>query len=163
MVVDKVLGNCKDFPIGDRKTEKVFLEWFELDKKLLRKTTEAGEEIGIRLEEHGHGHLHEGDILYVDTQKVIVVDLLPCELTVVNVNSMKEMGRLCFELGNRHLSLAITDTQVSVPYDEPTFSYLVKLGFTPERVTEKFSHFTVCHAHGHTHTHAHEGEAYEHI
>lgn len=153
MIVTKILGNINDFPLQNRTVDKLFVEWYELDKKLLRKTSEAGEEVGIRLsEDEGfHGHFHEGDVLYADDTKVTIVDILPCELTVTEVSSMKEMGRLCFELGNRHLSLAIEEGKVSVPYDEPTFLYLKKLGFAAEKRTEKFTHFTVCHGHEHTH------------
>lgn len=155
MLVEKILGNIKDFPVENRKVDKVYVDWYELDKKLLRKTSEAGEEVGIRLDGHAHGHLHEGDVLYADEKRVIVVDILPCELTVVDVHSMQEMGRLCFELGNRHLSLSIGEHQVSVPYDAPTFEYLTKLGFEPRKEEAKFSHFTVCHAHEHSHSHVH--------
>ena len=102
-------------------------------------------------------------------EEFIHVDVLPAELTVVPVATMQEMGRLCFELGNRHLSLSIGEKEVSVPYDEPTFLYLAKLGFKPEKKKEKFTHFTVCHAHGHSHgedthshDHAHAGEGHSH-
>lgn len=151
MLVEKVLGNIKDYPIDGRTVEKVYIEWYELDKKLQRKKSDAGEEIGIRVDTH----LHEGDILYADEKKVIALDLLPCELTVVEVHTMQEMGRLCFELGNRHLSLSIGEHEVRVPYDEPTFLYLEKLGFAPKRREAKFSNFTVCHAHEHNHNHEH--------
>lgn len=153
MLIEKAIGNIKDYPIGTRRIENVYLEWFELEKKLMRKTLESGEKVGIRLssDENSHAHLHEGDILYADDERVLVVELLPCELTEIEVHSMKEMGRLCFEIGNRHLSLAIEDDRVTIPYDAPTFEYLDKLGFHPVKVEKKFSHFTVCHAHGHSH------------
>lgn len=154
MLVEKVLGNIADYPIGERHIDRVMIEWYELDKKLLRKKSEDGEEIGIRLDTH----LHEGDVLYADEQRVLVIDLLPAQLTVVSIASMKEMGRLCFELGNRHLSLSIEEDQVRTPYDEPTFLYLEKLGFRPQKKQEKFSQFTVCHAHGQAHSHAHEAQ-----
>ena len=154
MIIEKILGNIRDYPVGTRTIDHVFIEWYELDKKLLRTTTEAGEEVGIRVETH----LHEGDILYADDTRVLVLDLLPTELTVIPVHTMLEMGRLCFELGNRHLSLAIEEDHVSVPYDEPTFLYLEKLGYEPEKKQEKFSHFTVCKAHGGAHGHAHTHE-----
>lgn len=82
---------------------------------------------------------------------LFAVKILPCELTVVKVASMQAMGRLCFELGNRHLSLAIEEDRVRVPYDEPTFLYLEKLGFAPEKMLGEFRHFTVCHGHGQSH------------
>lgn len=154
MVIEKILGNIADYPLEGRTVDKVAIEWYELDKKLLRKTSATGEEVGIRLETH----LHEGDVLYADEKKVMVVDILPCELTTVEVHTMQEMGRLCFELGNRHLSLSIGEHEVSVPYDEPTFAYLEKLGFAPKKQIAKFTHFTVCHAHGHSHGHEHSHE-----
>jgi urease accessory protein len=64
---------------------------------------------------------------------------------------MQEMGRLCFELGNRHLQLSIGDTWVSTPYDNPTFEYLHKLGFHGERITEKFTPEVVVRGHHHHH------------
>lgn len=97
MIVEKTIGNLKDYPAEGRPVDYVGLEWYELDKKLLRKTLENGEDIGIRLQ----NHLHEGDILYADEKRIIAVKILPCELTVVKVASMQAMGRLCFELGNR--------------------------------------------------------------
>lgn len=157
MLIETILGNIGDFSVGSREVDKVYVEWYELEKKLLRKTSEAGEEVGIRLTRQSDGHLHEGDVLFADGKKVMIVDILPCDLTVVPVHSMQEMGRLCFELGNRHLTLSIEENQVKVPFDAPTFAYLEKLGFAPRKEHTKFHHFTVCHAHGHAHGgHSHE-------
>lgn len=151
MIIEHVLGNLRDFPVGRRTIHWVSLEWYELDKRLLRKTADDGEDVGIRLDTH----LHEGDVLYEDADKILAVRLIPCDLTRVKVSSMEAMGRLCFELGNRHLSLAITGDGVTVPYDEPTFLYLEKLGFAPEKVCDVFSGFIACK--GHSHSHSHEG------
>ena len=161
MIIEKVIGNRKTYTIENRKIDTVGIEWYESEKKLLRKTTAAGEEIGIRISTP----IQDGDVLYADDARVIVAEILPSELTVVHVYTMREMGRLCFELGNRHLSLSIGENEVSVPYDEPTFAYLAKLGFAPEKKVQKFTHFTVCHAHGHSHDHEehhHEEHHHEH-
>lgn len=162
MVIKNVLGNLADYSVGTRKVEKVCLEWFELEKRRMRKALESGEEIGICLEEtdsksdsHSRGHLHEGDVLYADEKRVIAVAVAPCMLTVIEVSTMKEMGRLCFELGNRHLSLRIEDGKVTIPYDEPTFCCLDKMGFDLEKTEGSFTHFTVCHGHKHGHDHDH--------
>lgn len=147
MLVENIMGHYDPSCGDDKKIDRVWIEWFELDKKLLRKQTESGEDVGIRVEHH----LHPGDILFEDETRRVIVDVLPCELVSVSVHTMKEMGRLCFELGNRHLSLSIEENRVTIPYDEPTFLYLQKLGFHAEKVTDQFTHFTVCHAHGHHH------------
>ncbi|MGN1119919.1 MAG: hypothetical protein ACI4Q4_06145, partial [Oscillospiraceae bacterium] len=88
-------------------------------------------------------------------------EITPCDLVSVSVSSMQEMGRLCFELGNRHLSLAISDGAVKCPYDEPTFEYLKKLGFRAEKTHEKFTGYIECRAHAHTHSHDHEHHHHE--
>ena len=137
MVTDKVLGNLESFTVNSREVDKVYMEWFELEKKRIKKQTERGEEIGIVVP--ADVHLKNHDVIYADQEKIIAIEQLPCELTVVRVDTMKQMGRLCFELGNRHLSLAISDNEVRVVYEN----------------------YTVCHAHGHGdethhgHTHGH--------
>lgn len=152
MIVEKIVGHKDSVDLTNMDIDIVPIEWYELDKKLLRKDSRNGEEIGIRVIER----LEDGDILYMEGNKVVLLEVQPCELTVVKVDTMETMGRLCFELGNRHLSLSIQADQVSVVYDKPTFEYLEKLGFSPEKKTGKFTNFTVCHAHGHSHEHSHE-------
>lgn len=145
MIVEKVIGTLKD---TQKNVDYVTVEWFERDKRLLKKTSAGGEEIGLRISEP----LNEGDILYEDDNKIIAVTIAPTELIAVEINDICQMGRLCFELGNRHLSLSIKPNVVKTPYDEPTYQYLLKLGFDAKRVIEKFTDYTVCHGHGdHTH------------
>lgn len=148
MIIEKIYGKLGE---TEKNVDYVTIDWFERDKKILRKMTASGEEIGIRIE----STLNEGDILYEDENKIIAVEIAPCSLISVPVNSMQEMGRLCFELGNRHLSLSIGENIVKCPFDEPTFSYLRKLGFTAEKVYEKFDGYIECKAHTHTHSHEH--------
>lgn len=146
MIVEKILGRLDK---TDKKVETVSIDWFERDKKLLRKKTSAGEEIGIRV----GVPLNEGDILFEDDSRVIAAEIAPCDLVSVRVSTMEEMGRLCFELGNRHLSLSIAADTVKCPYDEPTFEYLKRLGFRAEKTHEKFAGYIECRAHAHTHSH----------
>ena len=120
--------------------------------KILRKKTSSGEEIGIRIDET----LNQDDIIYEDDERIICIDIAPCDLISISVSEMKEMGRLCFELGNRHLSLSIENGTVKCPFDEPTFVYLKKLGFIALKVHEKFEGYIECRAHAHTHEHNHE-------
>ncbi|MGN1423351.1 MAG: urease accessory protein UreE [Oscillospiraceae bacterium] len=154
MIVEKILGKLGD---TSKEIETVSIDWFERDKKLLRKTTSSGEDIGIKV----NSPLNEGDILYEDNSRIIAVEITPCDLVSVSVSSMAEMGRLCFELGNRHLSLSISDDAVKCPYDEPTFEYLKKLGFRVKKTHEKFAGYIECRAHAHTHSHEHEHHHHE--
>lgn len=149
MIAEKIIGKLSK---TDKTVETVTIDWFERDKKLLRKTTSFGEDIGIKID----APLNEGDIIYEDGEKVITIEIAPCDLISVRVASMEEMGRLCFELGNRHLSLSIGESFVKCPFDEPTFEYLKRLGFDASKTHEKFAGYMECKAHAHTHHHHHE-------
>ena len=74
------------------------------------------------------------------------------QLIEIPVNSMKEMGRLCFELGNRHLSLKVENDRVLVPYDHPTMEYTKKIGYEPHIIEGGFDGFLIVKAHAGTGT-----------
>ncbi len=154
MIIEKILGKLT---VTEKKVDTVIVDWYERDKKLLRKTTSSGEDIGIKVEQP----LNDGDILFEDDSRIIAVEIAPCDLISVKVSSMTEMGRLCFELGNRHLSLSISEDTVKCPYDVPTFEYRKKLGFKVEKTHEKFAGYIECRAHAHTHSHDHGHHSHE--
>lgn len=164
MIAEKILGHLYE---TDKEVDTVTVEWFERDKKLLKKISKKGIEIGIRVGKP----LNNGDILYEDEKSVIAVEMAECELIKITVSDIVEMGRLCFEIGNRHISLAIKSDCVKIPYDAPTYEYLKKLGFKVEKVVERFADYTECkghsHQHGggyeqqHQHTHAYEVNSHE--
>ncbi|MCP1102256.1 urease accessory protein [Aequitasia blattaphilus] len=144
MIIEKIIGSIGD---TNKKIDYVNVEWFERDKRLLKKVSEEGVEIGLRL----HKPLNDGDILFEDDEKIIAVQLTPTELIKIRINDIKEMGRACFEIGNRHISPAIEADCVKIPFDEPTLAYLIKLGFSAEKVIEKFVGFIECQGHSHHH------------
>lgn len=155
MIADHIIRTISPETTADDLIPVPF-EWFELEKKRIRKTAQDGTEIGVCIEEP----LHPGDIIAEEGSRSYVVSLLPSHLIRTPVHTMEEMGRLGFELGNRHLSLKITSDSITVPYDEPTFLYLKKLGFAPEEIHDTFADFIVCkghgdHGHEHNHDHAH--------
>ena len=139
MIAEKILGNLSE-STPSVEVDTVELDWFEAEKKRIRKTTAGGRDIGIAIDDN----LKDGDIK-------------------INVHTMQEMGRLCFEIGNRHLSLKISDDNVLIPHDEPTEKHLKNLGFECENIIGRFDDFIVCKAHGHSHSHSHEhGEHHHH-
>jgi urease accessory protein len=151
MIVEKILGTIPEVTdlesLSGKTLETVSFEWFEANKKILKKTSSGGTEVGLRLSEP----LHDGAIIFENEEKIIYLELLPCELTQAHVHSPRELGRVCFELGNRHLPISIGENTVSTPFDNPTFEYLEKLGFHCHKVTEKFTPEIIVHGHGHSH------------
>lgn len=148
MIIEKIYEKLSHI---NKKVETISIDWFERDKKILRKVTSSGEEIDIKIE----SILNEGDIVYQDDERVIVIEIYLCDLICVEVKSMKDVGRLCFELGNRHLSLAIDNDIVQCPFDNPTFEYLKKLGFNVIKIHDKFTGYIECKAHVYAYSHEH--------
>ena len=129
MIAEKILGNLSE-STPSVEVDTVELDWFEAEKKRIRKTTAGGRDIGIAIDEN----LKDGDIIYLDDKLCVAVKLTSCPLIKINVHTMQEMGRLCFEIGNRHLSLKISDDNVLIPHDEPTEKHLKKLDGECEKV-----------------------------
>ena len=150
MIIEKTIGTLSSRPSG-KTVETVSFEWFEMSNKILKKKTSSGEEIGMRLSEP----LQDQAVLYEDENRIIALSLQPCEVIRVTVSSMKEMGRACFELGNRHLPLCVEEDFILTPFEHPTFEYLCKLGFDCRKVTEKFVPEVVVRGHGHSHEQGH--------
>ena len=156
MIAEKVIGNLAEItPSVELDTVK--LDWVEAEKKRIRKTTTGGRDIGIAIDET----LKDGDVIYLDDQLCVAVKLTSCPLLKIKVHTMQEMGRLCFEIGNRHLSLKISEDNVLIPHDAPTEKHLKNLGFSCESVIGRFDDFIVCKAHGHDHGHSH-AHSHEH-
>jgi len=144
MLIEKIIGK-KPADTGSKIIETVSYEWFEANNKIIKRKSSNKTDIGLRLKEP----LFDGALLYEDENKIIYLELLPCELTKLQVRDAKEMGRICFELGNRHLPISIGEMSVSTPYDKPTFEYLQKLGFSCARETEKFIPEIIVYGHSH--------------
>lgn len=114
------------------------IEWYEASKRILRRQTEKGLELGIRLGKQSAG-LEHGRILWQDAETTILLDILPCESIVLHPQNMTEMGALCYEIGNRHLPLFLQNNSLLIPYENPTFDFLQKLGYQPIKAMERLT------------------------
>lgn len=107
MIATGISGNIIEHPISDGKLNvPVNFEWFEASKKRMRKVAEDGTEIGVMVGQT----IQDGDVLAETDDKRYYARMKTAQLIEIPVHSMKEMGRLCFELGNRHLSLKVRRT-----------------------------------------------------
>lgn len=144
MIATGISGNIIERPISDGKLNvPVNFEWFEASKKRMRKVAEDGTEIGVMVGQT----IQDGDILAETDDKRYYARMKTAQLIEIPVHSMKEMGRLCFELGNRHLSLKVEESRVLVPYDHPTMEYTKKIGFEPHIIEGEFDGFLIVKAH----------------
>ena len=143
MIVTKVIGKLADLEQDHQRgkevftIEQLFLSWDELQKRILRKTTDVGRDIGIQLEK---GHLHAGDILYREENHLIVVKVKEEAVLVVPVRNMREMGLAAHTIGNMHAPIELkNDCLIITPYNSVLQEQLAKLGLSPVKEAGAFA------------------------
>lgn len=139
MIIEAILGNKFD-PATDAfdpatlenlHEERVVLPSALLVKRIQRVTTDHGRELGIRLAGDTVADLRDGDVLHIDERDAIVISVEHTDVLVIAPESIKEMGVVAHNLGNRHMQAQFFDVdseygaQVMVlAYDHTVEDYL---------------------------------------
>jgi urease accessory protein len=148
MIIDQIVGNVEDISTAGRHIERVYLSSDELVKRIQRVTTDHGKEVGIRLKEPKD--LIDGDILYMDDRNMIVISVTSDDLLVIHPTSLKQMGEIAHQLGNRHLPAQFEDKVMLVQFDYLVEELLkqLEIPFSREdrKVKRAFRH--IGHSHG---------------
>jgi urease accessory protein len=148
MIIDQIVGNVEDISTAGRHIERVYLSSDELVKRIQRVTTDHGKEVGIRLKEPKD--LIDGDILYMDDRNMIVISVTSDDLLVIHPTSLKQMGEIAHQLGNRHLPAQFEDQVMLVQFDYLVEELLKQLEIPYSREDRKvkraFRH--IGHSHG---------------
>jgi urease accessory protein len=129
MIIQKKIGHIDAFDLKGRPIDWLQLEWYETSKRILRRKTLSGKEIALKFITE-NSSLTQGDIIYEDEQRVIVIEVLPCECIVVKPKDMFEMASACYEIGNKHLPLYFEDNSLLVPFEKPLYRLLKAQGYT---------------------------------
>lgn len=132
IIVEQVLAN----PVIENKERDVFeIEWYEAAKTIIRRSTKCGVEIAVK--KNNRAPLSDGDILWQDDSNYIELVIKPCECIVFAPRTLREMGIICFEIGNKHIPVFIDDdNQVCVAYESPLYTLLERAGYQP-RIEER--------------------------
>ena len=143
MLCEQIYGKLSETDTAGKTVEYVDIEWHEAFKKIHRKTTDKGREIGIRMDDSvlSRGLLQD-DVIYVDDELVIAVNTPPCEVIEISFEKGYAFmaAKVCYEIGNRHAPLFWGDTYVTFTavYDEPMLAMLSKLhGVKTARAVKK--------------------------
>ena len=133
MLCEQILGTLSDEQFKNLKVDYVDIEWHEAFKKLHKKKTQEGRDLGISLgNEILTRGLNQDDVLGVDGDTVIAVNIPACEALVMTVdNDVRMVAKVCYEIGNKHATLI-------TPLDLPIKALMEKLGVKVERKTVKF-------------------------
>ena len=131
MLVEKVIGNINDEQFKNSNIDYVEIEWHEAFKKLHRKTSQSGIEVGIKLDNDilTRG-LRQGDVLAINEDNVIAVNIPKDKALVVKVDDTHLVPKVCYEIGNRHATLfeGSSHNEFITIYSEPMKEMLEKIG-----------------------------------
>ncbi len=136
----------------------------------LRATTDAGREVGLFLDRGPV--LRQGDLLQASSGEVIEVCAADEAVTSAYIESGLPLARLCYHLGNRHVSLALGNDAdgrywVRFPPDHVLEELAELLGatlvhhqapFDPESGAYAQAGREHSHAHNHEHSHNHDND-----
>ena len=153
MLIEKIMAKAGELNLAEATLDEVYFEWYELNKKILRKTTTAGVELGFRLRD-GVSGLGEGDIVAASESGFIVVRVIPCQCLAVSWHNWQQLAQICYEIGNRHAPLFINSVKdrLLLPFDQPMERLLNKLGAHTSVVVEKLI-TPLASLSGHSHAH----------
>lgn len=135
MLVTQAIRNCKSEEI-EKHIDYLYIEWYQVEKRIQRLVTADGVSIAIRFLGKGQS-LKDGDILYEDQQKVIMVSILPCEAISFKAFDMITLGLVAYEIGNKHIPLFAEGNSLYMPYERSMQEWFDKNGYTTEAIEKK--------------------------
>ena len=172
LIIQTIIGTLQPLKqqqqITTQMLDTVSLQWFEADRRIIRTTTTGGREIAFRLLKEGQ-RLHHEDVVYLDKQLAIVVQIEPSEVMVLAPQTLPEMARACYEIGNKHTPLFLDGNELLLPFDKPLFEWLQTAGVAPTRQQRRLSEQLRANSapgvgggHSHAHSHNHHITGHHH-
>jgi urease accessory protein len=139
MLIQQKLGNINAIDINNRNIDWLQLEWYEAGKRILRRQTRAGNDIALKFLDKNPAFT-QGDVLYEDDTLIIAIEILPCDVLVIQPANLFEMASVCYEIGNKHLPLFFDKEELLVPFEMPLFRLLSAQGYAIKQDKRKLLH-----------------------
>lgn len=136
MLITKVAGHIDDYESTNKKIDWLELEWEDLNKRIMRKETESGTEVAIKFE--SNNTLSYGAVLFEDENTLIAVRTRLEKVYVIKPKTMQEMGKMAFEIGNRHTMCIIEEDEILVRYDQTLEKLIEEVGVSYEQAERRF-------------------------
>ena len=150
MIFHEIIGNINEIDdLNGYHVETIYLNSEDMLKRILRVTSDHKREYGITLD--NNEKLKDGDILYNEDKKLIVVKANSEDVLIIKPSSITEMGVIAHALGNRHLQAQFEDDKMIIQYDRLVEEALKRenVNYSRENITLKkaFKHVEFAHTH----------------
>lgn len=133
--VIRTLENVPNADAGGRTIDFVDLTWEECGR-VVKKQTRGGDTVRVVLPPGQQ--LRHNAVIFEDAARLIVVNVMPCEIIVAKVPSPRDMALLALELGNLHWPTQIAEGQLLFPEDGPALAVLQSMKIPFARETRRF-------------------------
>ena len=156
MIIEKALGRLGDAAYSGRNEADILdIEWYNAGKRIDRRITRGGKDVGIRMDQSAsHSGFTQDQVVYDDGDLLIAINILPCPCIRMETKNMSELIRLCYEIGNRHAPFfhGEGENEFLTPYDKPIMVMVQGLGIAAEAIDAKLlPEKRISSAHGHPH------------
>ena len=129
MIIQEIVGPKEAFDFSKYKIETLKIPYDYLNKDLFRVTSDWGKEYGVAIDHKRHP-LHHHDVLYQDDTHLLVLEVLPQQMILIQPKTIDEMGILAHMLGNMHKPIAVKDGVIMLEID-PVVIHLLKKKHIP--------------------------------
>jgi urease accessory protein len=128
MLIKEKIGNINFFAINNRKIDSLLLEWYETNKRIMRKRTISGMDIVMKFLNENQ-QLTEGDIIYEDDFNIVAIEIKECDAIIIRPKTMFELASVCYEIGNKHIPVFYQENEILVAFESPLFQLLSSAGY----------------------------------
>ncbi len=135
MQVEHIIGNIKDIDATHLEIDEVQMAWYDTRKKIARLSSQNGQVIAMKLIQAPECGLNNGDILFLDENRAIIISILPTRVLCMQPTHWHIMARLCYEIGNLHIPLFCNKTtmEFQAPFEKPLQRILQRQGIAFEK------------------------------
>lgn len=77
--------------------------------------------------------LKHDDVVFISTDLVLAIEILPSDVIVLSPQTLPEMARCYYEIGNKHSPLFLDGDELLLPYDNQCLSGCVLPGLRQNR------------------------------
>ena len=147
LLCEEILGTLSDEKFAGLEVDYVDIEWHEAFKRLHKKKSHAGRDIGVQLgNEILTKGLNQDDVLVVDGNTAIAVNIPETLAFVIDVDDVHMATKVAYEIGNKHATVfwGDSDFQFVVPQmaqhiNKPMKALMEKLGVKVELKSVKLN------------------------
>jgi urease accessory protein len=124
IIITEIKRNLRSESVLKRQ-DLLWIDWYQADKRIQRLCTTEGMDIAVKLIGNT-SQLHDGDILYEDAEKVVVIAIRPCEAICIETSDFLEIAFISCEIGNKHLPLFTEGNVLLIPFERTMLTWLDK-------------------------------------